>query len=181
MNHRRLSCKFLFSFFQATPAARNSQARGQIRTVAEAYSTATAMADPSRVCSLHHSSQQCPIFNPLSGARDQTHILIDTIGFVTCWAITTPHVNFNVKNHVKFSCKLRGKMSPTFPWLHFIQYCIKTVVFFFFFLSFFSFSFLAVPWHAEFLGQGSDPSHSCDLHCSCGNAGSFNPLCQTRN
>ena len=154
MNHRRLSCKFLFSFFQATPAARNSQARGRIRTVAEAYSTATAMADPSCVCSLHHSSQQCPIFNPLSGARDQTHILIDTIGFLTCWAITTPHVNFNVKNHVKFSCKLRGKMSPTFPWLHFIQYCIKTVVVFFFFSFFFFFFFFGCPMACGVPGPG---------------------------
>ena len=32
----------------------------------------------------------------------------------------------------------------------------------------------------EFLGQGSDLSHSCDLCCSCSssNAGSFNLLCQ---
>ena len=29
----------------------------------------------------------------------------------------------------------------------------------------------------EFLGQGSDPSCSCDLPSSCINAGSFNPLC----
>ena len=29
------------------------------------------------------------------------------------------------------------------------------------------FSFLAAPWHVEFLGQGSDPSHSCDLSHSC--------------
>ena len=30
----------------------------------------------------------------------------------------------------------------------------------------FRFSFLATPWHTEFPGQGSDPSHSCDLRCS---------------
>ena len=29
----------------------------------------------------------------------------------------------------------------------------------------------------EILGQGSDPSCSCNLHRSYGNAGSFNPLC----
>ena len=29
----------------------------------------------------------------------------------------------------------------------------------------------------EFLGRGSDPSCSCNLHCSCGSAGSFNSLC----
>ena len=32
------------------------------------------------------------------------------------------------------------------------------------------FSFLATPQHMQFLGQGSDPSCSCDLCCSCGNA-----------
>ena len=42
-----------------------------------AYTTATAMLDPSRVCNLHHSSQQHQIFNPLNKARDQTHILTD--------------------------------------------------------------------------------------------------------
>ena len=40
-----------------------------------AYTRATAMPDPSHVCSLHHSSQQCLIFNPLSEARD--FILMD--------------------------------------------------------------------------------------------------------
>ena len=37
-----------------------------------AYTTATAMQDPTRVCDLHHSSQQrCQrIFSPLSKVRD---------------------------------------------------------------------------------------------------------------
>ena len=42
-----------------------------------AYSTATAMPDPNRIYDLHHSSQQGRILNPLSGTRDQTHILMD--------------------------------------------------------------------------------------------------------
>ena len=42
------------------------------------------------------------------------------------------------------------------------------------------FSFLATPWHMEFPPQGSDLRPSCDLCCSCGNPGSFNPLCQVR-
>ena len=45
----------------------------------QAYVTATAMPDPSRVCSLSHSLKQCHILNPLSKARDQTHILMDTM------------------------------------------------------------------------------------------------------
>ena len=36
-----------------------------------------------------------------------------------------------------------------------------------------SFSFLPTPWHVEFLGQGSNLSSSCHLHCSCGNSGSL--------
>ena len=42
-----------------------------------AYATVTAMPDPSRVCELHHSSQQCRIHKPLSKARDQTFFLMD--------------------------------------------------------------------------------------------------------
>ena len=41
-----------------------------------AYTTATAMWDPSLVCDLHHSSQQCQILNPLSDARDRIHNLM---------------------------------------------------------------------------------------------------------
>ena len=36
-----------------------------------AYAAAAAMPDPSRVCNLHHSSEQLQIFNPLSEARDR--------------------------------------------------------------------------------------------------------------
>ena len=42
-----------------------------------AYTTATAMWDPRHVYNLHHSSGQCQIPNPLSEARDQTHILME--------------------------------------------------------------------------------------------------------
>ena len=35
-----------------------------------AYTTATAMQDPSCVCKLHHSSWKRRILNPLSKARD---------------------------------------------------------------------------------------------------------------
>jgi len=34
------------------------------------------------------------------------------------------------------------------------------------------------PGILKFLGQGLNLSHNGDLHCSCGNAGSCNPLCQ---
>ena len=40
------------------------------------YTRATAMPDPSCICDLHHSSQQCRILNPPSEARDRTHSLM---------------------------------------------------------------------------------------------------------
>ena len=43
-----------------------------------AYTTATAMLDPSHVCDLHHSSWQRLIPDPLSKARDGTFLLMDT-------------------------------------------------------------------------------------------------------
>ena len=43
----------------------------------------TARPDLSQVCNLHGSVLQYRILNPLSKARDQTSILMDTIGFVT--------------------------------------------------------------------------------------------------
>ena len=33
--------------------------------------------------------------------------------------------------------------------------------------------FFAALWHMEFLGQGSDVNHGCDLGHSCSNAGSL--------
>ena len=46
-----------------------------------AYTTATW--DLNRVCDLHHSSWQWRIINPLSEARDQTRVLVDT-----SWVLT---------------------------------------------------------------------------------------------
>ena len=43
-----------------------------------AYTTAAAMWSLSRICNLCHSSWQCQILNPLSEAKDQTRVLMDT-------------------------------------------------------------------------------------------------------
>ena len=40
--------------------------------------TVTATWDPSHVCKLHRSSQQCQILNPQIKAKDRTRILMDT-------------------------------------------------------------------------------------------------------
>ena len=43
------------------------------------YATATATPDPSHIFDLHCFLRQCWILNPLIEARDQTHILTDTM------------------------------------------------------------------------------------------------------
>ena len=43
-----------------------------------AYTTATGTQDLRLVYYLHDSSRQRRILNPLSKARDQTHVLMDT-------------------------------------------------------------------------------------------------------
>ena len=51
-----------------------------------AYTTAVAMWDLSLICHLRHSSRQLQILNPLSKARGQIHILLDTSQAHYCWA-----------------------------------------------------------------------------------------------
>ena len=50
----------------------------QLELQLPAYTTATATPDPSHICHLHCSLQQRLILNPLSKARDQTCIFMDT-------------------------------------------------------------------------------------------------------
>ena len=75
---------FLFFLFRAAPEAYgSSQAKGQIRAVAAAYTAATATPDLNHVCNLRHGSQQRWILNPLSKARDRTCTLMGS-----SWALT---------------------------------------------------------------------------------------------
>ena len=71
------------SVFRAAPAAFGGSPLLGAELVLQllAYTTATATADQSHICDLHHSSWQRQIRNPLSKARDQTRILI--VGFIT--------------------------------------------------------------------------------------------------
>ena len=83
----------LFFFFRDAPIAYGgSQATGQnIELYLLAYATTTETQNPSYTCNLHHSSQQYRIFNPLSRARDWTHVLMDTSQIHFGWAtVGTP-------------------------------------------------------------------------------------------
>ena len=68
-----------------------------------AYTTATTMPDPSHICDLHHSSQQHWILNPLSRARDRTHILLDT-----CWVCNLLSHNGNSQPMPSFKEEIGG-------------------------------------------------------------------------
>ena len=80
-----------------------------------AYTTATAMPHPSHICDLHHSSQQCWILNPLSQARDQTHVLVEPDNKLARFVTTEPQWELwwtiNICNNVNGS---RGIMLSSF-------------------------------------------------------------------
>ena len=64
-----------------------------------AYATATATQDPSYICDLHHILRQCQIPYPLSEARDQTCILMDTSRIHFCCAtMGTPRMHYLMNN-----------------------------------------------------------------------------------
>ena len=94
---------YLFHLFKAAPAAYGiSQARGPIRAAA-ARAAARATREPSHVCDLCYSSQQHWILNPLTKARDQTHVLMDTGQF--CYHLATmgtPQTCLNVYTFLDF-------------------------------------------------------------------------------
>ena len=70
-----------------------------------AYTTGTAMPYPSRVCDLHHSSQQRQIFNPLSKARDRTRMLTDTSQICfRCATMGTPLSSFLNHERTLYLC-----------------------------------------------------------------------------
>ena len=68
-----LFCMYLCVLFRAAPWHMEASRLGvELELQLPAYATATAVQDPSHICSLHHSSRQCRIHNALSEARDQT-------------------------------------------------------------------------------------------------------------
>ena len=90
-----------------------------------AYTTATAPWDPGCVCSLCHSSRQCQILNPLSGARDQTCILMDTSWVHYRWAtVGPPSLLFSNRASVRLISPTQGKCEHPFSlgesWLYWL-------------------------------------------------------------
>ena len=77
------SLYYFFYFFRATPMAYGSSQVG-VESELQLLATATAIAtwDPSCICD--HSTQQYRILNPLSEARNGTHILMHTSQVCYC-------------------------------------------------------------------------------------------------
>ena len=78
-----------------------------------AYATAIAMPDLSHVCDLHHSSWQCWILNPLSKARDWTHVLMATSQICFYWATigTPPLITLNISYYSLLTCRVSDEKS----------------------------------------------------------------------
>ena len=87
---------FFWSFWGLHPQHMEFPRLGvQSELLPPAYTTATAMPDPSCVCDPHHSSWQCQILNPLNEARDRT------------W-------NFVVPSWIHFCCTTAGTLGNAF-------------------------------------------------------------------
>ena len=71
-----------------------------------AYTTATAMQDPSHVCGLQHSSQQCWILSPLMEARDQIRILM--YPSQGCYMLSHNGNSYQTNSCADNSCQLCG-------------------------------------------------------------------------
>ena len=71
---------FFFFLFRATPVAYGEVPRLRVQSELQLpdHTRATATQDPSHICDLHHISRQHQILNPLSKARDQTCIFMET-------------------------------------------------------------------------------------------------------
>ena len=78
----------------------------QLELQLPAYSTATAVPDPSCVYDLHHISWQTWILNPLSEARDQTCVLINTSRVRYLWAMVGARL-FQVLNVAAYIIEFR--------------------------------------------------------------------------
>ena len=77
----------VFLLFRAARVSyRSSQARGWIGAAATGLYHNHSNAESKHVINLHHSSRQCKILNPLSKARDRTHIFMDASQIHFCCA-----------------------------------------------------------------------------------------------
>ena len=96
---------FLISFF-SQPHLRHMEVPKlgiELELQLPAYTTATAILDLSYICDLGCSQ----ILNPLSEARDWTHILMDTSRVLTFWATTGTlllHILVNISESKAILC-----------------------------------------------------------------------------
>ena len=97
LDHRHFFFFFLFSFCCLGPHLRHLEVPGlgvKLGLQRPAYTTATATPGSSHICDPCHSLQQHHILNPLNGARDQTHVLMDA-----SWVLNLPGHHGNSSRH----------------------------------------------------------------------------------
>ena len=74
-----LQTSFFFFFFLGPHLWYMEVPRLGVELALQLPATATATQDPSHICDLQNSLQQCHILNPPSKAPNRTHILTDTV------------------------------------------------------------------------------------------------------
>ena len=109
---------FIF-FFKATMEVPRLGVESGLQLLA--YTTARATWDPSRVCDLHHSSQQRWVLNSASKARDPIRITWTLVGFATA----KPQQELQFKSIFTF---FRNVSSYTPPGI-FLQFILNYFIF----------------------------------------------------
>ena len=124
-----------------------------------ATARATAMQDPSHICTLHHSSWQCQILNPLSKARDRTHNLM--VFSWICFRCTT----MGTPDHFLLKFFLFVFLGPHLRFMEVPRLGIRLE--------------LQLPAYTTATAT-QDLSHICDLHHSSRQRQILNPLSKAR-
>ena len=104
----QLQSLFLFLFFFLGPSPWHMEVprlgdKAKLQLLASTKATTTQ--DPNLICDLYHSSWQCQIPNPMSGARDWTRIFMDTSRFPYHWATTgAPPIDWSINSGASWVC-----------------------------------------------------------------------------
>ena len=184
------------------------QATGQIGATAAGLPHSHSKGDPSCICNLHCSSRQHQISNPLSEARDQTHVLMDTSQVHQRWATTRAPAFAAFSVYVTYTCKSGRASSFQFflvcscltlfisLFISFIKIYVSSPLQVLFFLNFFVFfgphlqhmevprlgveSELQLPAYTTAIAT-PDLSHICNLYHSSRQCQILNPLSEARD
>ena len=96
-----------------------------------AYAMVIATLDLSHICSLHRSLWHCWILNTRSEAMDQSHILMDTVRFLT-WGTPFAHFQIGLFVFLMSDCNNSSCILNTRPYQMYDSQILSVILWFIF-------------------------------------------------